>query len=234
MTEKEWLSGDDPIPMLDFLCGRSSDRKLRLFSTACCRRIWPLLAHDTHRRAVERAEQFADGLTTLAKMQSASRTAGRHRDNYQTEYDQMLVGPRNLVFSATHPHAWSAAHDGHSDKFQVVHFWGYLVGIREDDDSKDSAGLLREIFGNPFRPEPLDPAWLTPAVKQLAQAAYDERILPSGHLGPARLSVLCDALLDAGCTDREPARTSSRAGPAHERMLGNRPVDRPGVRARPP
>ena len=35
----------------------------------------------------------------------------------------------------------------------------------------------------------------------LAHAAYDERTLPSGHLDPARLAVLSDALEDAGCTD---------------------------------
>jgi hypothetical protein len=36
----------------------------------------------------------------------------------------------------------------------------------------------------------------------LAQAAYDNRILPSGTLEPARLAVLSDALEDAGCVDR--------------------------------
>jgi hypothetical protein len=36
----------------------------------------------------------------------------------------------------------------------------------------------------------------------LAQAAYDERSLPSGHLGPNRLAILADALEEAGCTDQ--------------------------------
>ena len=44
-------------------------------------------------------------------------------------------------------------------------------------------------------------AWLTPAVVSLAEAAYARRILPSGHLDPARLAVLADALEEAGCTD---------------------------------
>jgi hypothetical protein len=34
----------------------------------------------------------------------------------------------------------------------------------------------------------------------LAQAAYDERNLPSGLLDTNRLAVLADALEDAGCT----------------------------------
>ena len=61
--------------------------------------------------------------------------------------------------------------------------------------------LLRCIFGNPFRLVTLAPAWLTPTVLALAQAAYDDRVLPAGTLEPARLAVLADALADAGCTD---------------------------------
>jgi hypothetical protein len=60
--------------------------------------------------------------------------------------------------------------------------------------------LLREVFGPPFRPVPVAPAWQTRIVVQLAQAAYDERQLPSGHLDPARLAVLADALEAAGAT----------------------------------
>ena len=33
----------------------------------------------------------------------------------------------------------------------------------------------------------------------LAQAAYDQQLLPSGHLNPARLAVLADAVEEAGC-----------------------------------
>ena len=45
------------------------------------------------------------------------------------------------------------------------------------------------------------PAWLTSAVNDLATAAYEERTLPSGELDPARLTVLADALEEAGCTN---------------------------------
>jgi hypothetical protein len=59
--------------------------------------------------------------------------------------------------------------------------------------------LLRDIFGNLFRPVPLSPAWRTPQVVALGQAAYEERELPSGKLDVARLAVLADALEEAGC-----------------------------------
>ena len=40
---------------------------------------------------------------------------------------------------------------------------------------------------------------MTAEVVSLAEAAYDQRHLPSGHLDPQRLAVLADALEDAGC-----------------------------------
>jgi hypothetical protein len=70
-------------------------------------------------------------------------------------------------------------------------------------EQSDQAALLRDLFGTPFRPVALDPSWLAwegGTVVRLAQAAYDNRKLPEGHLEPDRLAVLADALEDAGCT----------------------------------
>jgi hypothetical protein len=67
------------------------------------------------------------------------------------------------------------------------------------------AHLLRCVFGNPCRPWPPLPAavlaWNDATVRQLAQAIYDEQRLPEGALDAARLALLADALLDAGCDD---------------------------------
>ena len=54
--------------------------------------------------------------------------------------------------------------------------------------------LLRDMFGNPFRPVSIDPAWLAPNVKFIAQTIYDERRFTDMP------SLLADALLEAGCT----------------------------------
>ena len=59
--------------------------------------------------------------------------------------------------------------------------------------------LFRDIFGNPFRPVAIFPAWKSQTVVSLAQAAYEQRELPAGTLDVARLAVLADALEDAGC-----------------------------------
>lgn len=54
------------------------------------------------------------------------------------------------------------------------------------------AGLLREIFGTPFRPVMLDLRWQTSTVVDLAHAIYDQRAFD-------RMPILADALMDAGC-----------------------------------
>jgi hypothetical protein len=83
-----------------------------------------------------------------------------------------------------------------------------LVGSWEESAEKQHAidfqlKSLYCIFGNPFRPVSVEPAWLTPTVIKLAAVAYEERTLPSGELDSARLAVLTDALEEAGCTDTD-------------------------------
>lgn len=77
MTEKKWLACRDPHTMLEFLRGKASDRKLRLFAVACCRRLWHLLRDKRSRRAVIVAEQFADGAVPTLVRQEAKNAAVR-------------------------------------------------------------------------------------------------------------------------------------------------------------
>lgn len=75
---------------------------------------------------------------------------------------------------------------------------GQLV-VREK--TRVMACRLHCIFGKPLRPISIDSAILTLTVVSVAQAAYDERILPSGERGPIRLEVLADALGETGAAD---------------------------------
>jgi hypothetical protein len=56
--------------------------------------------------------------------------------------------------------------------------------------------LLRDIFGNPFRPVAFDPAWRTTDVMLLARGIYEERAFD-------RMPILADALQDAGCESED-------------------------------
>jgi len=56
--------------------------------------------------------------------------------------------------------------------------------------------LLRELFGNPFRPVTCDPSWLTSDVLAMAQGIFDEKAFD-------RMPILHDALMDAGCANAD-------------------------------
>jgi hypothetical protein len=70
----------------------------------------------------------------------------------------------------------------------------------EQDEWGSQAALLRDIFGNPFRPPPpLAPGWLTggdDAISRTARSIYEGRTFGA-------LPALGDALEEGGCTAPE-------------------------------
>src|SRR5436190_21674746 len=72
MNEREWLTSIEPTPMLGYLRGKASERKLRLFAVACCRRVWHLLPDERSRKAVEVSERYADGSVRDEHLKAAS------------------------------------------------------------------------------------------------------------------------------------------------------------------
>src|SRR5439155_663760 len=75
MTEAEWAACAEPGPVLTFLRGRASDRKLRLFACACCRAVQGFIPVGPCRGAVEVALRYADGQATAAELAAARSAA---------------------------------------------------------------------------------------------------------------------------------------------------------------
>src|SRR5262249_869911 len=84
---------------------------------------------------------------------------------------------------------------------------GYVVMATQHcrPDPALPAFSLRDVIGNPFHPSsPLPRAvlsWNDGTIPRIARGIYDDRKMPEGMLDNARLAILADALLDAGCED---------------------------------
>lgn len=212
MNEAEWLNSTDPAAMLEFLCDvhprsgqptamRPSDRKLRLFACAVVRQVWDRLTDERSRRAVEVAEQHAEGEVSYGTMHEAVLDA----------YD----GPDGGL------HAWNWEVCLEDPRQAAIYTSRYFLSARDYRvPPAVQASLLREVVGNPFRPCVVLPRnlgvvlrqgpenyrqedvilsdWLTPSVIGLAQDVYE-----SGRWD--LLGVLADALLEeAGCPSDSP------------------------------
>jgi hypothetical protein len=59
-------------------------------------------------------------------------------------------------------------------------------------ETSAQAGLLRCIFGHPFRPTTINPSWLTATVVSITHSIYEERTFD-------RMPILADALEESGC-----------------------------------
>jgi hypothetical protein len=235
MTENEWLVSTDPEPMLELLRGRASNRKLRLFASACCRHTssimdaewrrivsherrsamaaWPSRAvswlsskfrpHWPDRtllewskreaelawRAAELAEKVADGLADLPELTALCFSPGD--DEMEGSYAD---GP-DAAWASAYRARWCAKY---CSPCSYPHGAAYRSASKPDHDRErlTQAHLLRDIFGNPFRPVAIERAWLTADVVKLAETIYVERTFD-------RLPILAEALEQAGCRDQE-------------------------------
>jgi hypothetical protein len=156
---------------------------------ACARSAWDRLTDGLLREAVEAGERHADGRATdelLASLFAQVYAAEYPGGGYSNDPEHF---PGNAALSCvTPPDRVSKAAPS-----AVAACWAA------------ACRLLRCIFSY-AAPPATEAAWLAwggGAVGRLAEAAYEDRILPSGELDRARLAVLADALEDAGCADRD-------------------------------
>jgi hypothetical protein len=188
MDEAEWLACKDIGQMLDFLRGKATKRKFRLFVCVCCRRIWHLLPDERSRQAVEVSELYADGLAQRKVLVETRKQAlVLARDSWSTPAENAACAAARPVLTTS----WVAY-------LARTAMSGRKPPVDPEAEHEAQSVFLRCIFGNPFRPIALDPACRTPSVRALAQAAYDDRQLPAGTLNADRLAILADALEEAG------------------------------------
>jgi hypothetical protein len=147
------------------------------------------------------AERYADGLADAAELATAELAALEAR---QEEKGLVVVGAGVQVPPwCLHTFAELSDHDHPQPAWSFALAATLMPRVvqataEHGPEDRAQASLVRDIFGNPFRPITLASASRTPAVVSLARAAYDERQLPSGNLDPARLAVLADALEELG------------------------------------
>ena len=204
MTEAEWLSCTSYKLMLEVLLDKASERNLRLFVCACCRRVWGALPTEDCRRVVEVSERYADGLATKTELQQARLAARKSVLKRDRRCDApafwQVADPCSFI-------AWCAARDtiraGAQEAAEAAGSYLNVRGWRKSNQGRRAtfpdphkvAAILREVFGNPFRPASFSRsvlAWNDGTAVKLAQAIYEERAF-------GRLPVLAGALEDAGC-----------------------------------
>src|SRR5262249_23002793 len=138
-----------------------------------------------------------DGLADARELKSASNRA--HLAN-SSIWDLREDGQR--FAAASYAAAWVAQADAEEAAMAVVPNYERAAG---GGPFSPMCEVLRCIFRRPSQGEPAVEhvwlAWSDGAVRRLAQGTYDGCLLPGGHLDPARLGILCDALLEAGCPE---------------------------------
>jgi hypothetical protein len=190
MIEEEWTACSDPHRMLGFLgevMGRSKAgrRKVRLLLAACCRRVWHCFADSRGQKLIEASEFYADG--------SLSYRDFRQAWNGVFEAHGRGAEGAHMACMASHYQIWPAARDG----------WPRRLAGESVLNPPEKAHLTRDIFGPLlFRRLMIESCVLTRELRALAETAYTERALPSGHLDADHLAILSDALEDASCTER--------------------------------
>jgi hypothetical protein len=220
MTEAEWLACTDPTPMLDFLRGKASDRKLRLFACACCRR--GLVLRDNPASAS--ASKATDLISVLEAYADGDPDGLIHPEDLpwirgSQDYEPFFViwEENAAKLSLIRPG------EGASTAADLL---GTIAQTTAAQEERERGGriekqavlvVLSEVFGNPFRPSPplLAAAlnWNDRTIPHIAEAIYKERKLPEGTLDTARLAILADALLDAGCEDEALIQHCREPGP---------------------
>ena len=214
MTEAEWLACTDIYNMLEYLRGSTSDRKLRLFAVACCQRPYYQVADERQGKAVQLAERMADVDVDEEEWKVVHQAA---RELWQAAWAASLAAQQEAPRGAPEVESlvdvdmataagWAILEDAWEAAYQVT---GVEWDEKYADEPDHQLALLRDIFGNPFRPVAADSAWLTwhnGLLVTMARQMYDSRDFSD-------LPVLADALEEAGCDNADILTHCRQPGP---------------------
>jgi hypothetical protein len=212
MNDAEWLATEDTQEMIRALESASwtvSERKSRLFACACCHRVRDEFEGNDFWQLVEVSERYADGQATKSEMEQLARNIVKKDFHVLDGYGASLDTVGYRLYRAA---------EGYDEEptYDIVDAWGaayhcstYVIEDRYEarmlhpsvppEQTVELAAqsrLLRDIFGNPFRPVTFSPAWRTDTALSLARQMYDSREFSA-------MPILADALQDAGCDSED-------------------------------
>lgn len=213
MQEWAWLNLNDFRGMVALAGERADPRRFRLAACACVRRVWHLLGASQLRTALELAEDWADHAAVWRELRRVreliAASVQEDRVRFLSDEPAVPAWPRDHGTAAVwvwhregRPVVAGARRVGSLLRSRVVDPEA-LIGIalsmtRFPDPApirpglEAYCGLLRDIFGNPFRPVAFEPGWRSDTVVPLAKHMYESRDFSA-------MPILADALQDAGC-----------------------------------
>ena len=198
MTEVEWLTGGDPHRLINQLESDANRRKLRHFVCLCVRHSLPEPLDEWVPGTLASVERRADDPACIDPGEWASVLQRlddrRPRSLSVTPSDLRQVRLSNLL-------ELTVGEDVYDDAHEVVE--------RLKEDGVDLAAplrLLRDIFGNPFRPVIFSPNWRTDTAVMLAKQMYESR-------DSSAMPILADAIQDAGCDNEDVLNHCRGPGP---------------------
>jgi hypothetical protein len=189
MTEEKWLAAKNPRPMIKFLRGKTSERKLLLFVHAFLRGLEGILVDKWNWANVEKAELKSTQWAVLQEMIADLKWRRVEEQDFE-----------NAVWAREMERAIRNSQDGCDKTIQITMTLANRKGLPL------LSTVVRDLFGNPFRPITLNPTWLTSTVLSLAGQMYDSRDF-------CPMPILADALQDAGCDNADILQHCRGPGP---------------------
>jgi hypothetical protein len=229
MTEQKWESTVSPWPLRNHVAdlGLLTLRKKALFAVACCRRIIHLIRDERSICAIEVCEAHADGeadFDTFCEVSAKAFAAARDVERNGNPGEEQLAAHAAKWLSPDDTKLGRAAEfAGEAIGFQALSradlipadtplnealaYWDHPTFMSAmAAEERVQADLIRDLFGNPFRPFDFRDDWRTSTVLALTCRILQEQDY-------SLFLILADALEDAGCEDADILNHCRGTGP---------------------